>query len=133
MTLLSSTYDSPVGPMTLVAGTTGLRAVVWPERDGRHVGLAGAEIVPGSSPVLDQAARELDEYFAGRRTGFDVPLELEGTSFQLAAWHALAQIPYGETRSYAEQAARIGRPAACARSEPRTVATRSRSSSLATA
>src|SRR6478752_4404532 len=97
MTFLSFTYDSPVGPLTLVAGTTGLRAVAWPERDGRHVGLAGAEIVPGSSRVLAQAARELDEYFAGRRTGFDVPL---------------AQVPYGETRSYAEQAARIGRPAA---------------------
>ena len=112
MTLLSTTYDSPVGTLTLVAGTTGLRAVIWPDRDGRHVGLAGAELERGSSPVLDQAALELDEYFAGDRTGFDVPLQLEGTDFQLAAWQALAQIPYGETRSYTEQAARIGRPTA---------------------
>jgi methylated-DNA-[protein]-cysteine S-methyltransferase len=112
MTLLSSTYDSPVGELTLVAGPTGLRAVSWPDRDWRHVGLARAEIAAGSSPVLDQASRELDEYFAGDRTFFDVPLELEGTSFQLAAWQALAEIPYGETRSYSAQAARIGRPAA---------------------
>jgi methylated-DNA-[protein]-cysteine S-methyltransferase len=112
MTLLSSTYDSPVGMLTLVAGPTGLRAVAWPDRDWRHVGLGGADVETGTSSVLDQAAQELDEYFAGGRTAFDVPLELEGTPFQLAAWHALARIPYGETRSYAEQAARIGRPAA---------------------
>ena len=112
MALLSSTYDSPVGTLTLVAGATGLRAVVWPGRDGRRVGLEGSAVEPGRSPVLARAAAELAEYFAGDRTSFGVPLELEGTDFQLAAWRALADIPYGETRSYAEQAARIGRPSA---------------------
>jgi len=112
MTLFFSTYDSPVGTLTLVAGETGLRAVVWPGRDWRHVGLAGVSAEPGRSRVLDRAALELDEYFAGDRTTFDVPLELEGTDFQLAAWRALGDIPYGETRSYSEQAARIGRPSA---------------------
>ena len=52
------------------------------------------------------------EYFARVRTAFDLPLDLEGTPFQLEAWRALAEIPYGETRTYAEQASRIGRPAA---------------------
>jgi methylated-DNA-[protein]-cysteine S-methyltransferase len=112
MTLLSTTYDSPVGTLTLVAGETGLRAVAWPDRNGRHVGLSRALVTAGSSPVLTETARQLDEYFAGTRTSFDVPLELDGTSFQLAAWRALGRIPYGETRSYAEQAARIGRPTA---------------------
>lgn len=112
MTLRSSTYESPVGTLTLVAGSTGLRAVIWPGRDGRQVGRDGVAVERGRSPVLDSAARELDEYFAGDRTSFDVPLELEGTAFQLAAWRALAAIPYGETRSYTEQAARIGRPTA---------------------
>jgi len=112
MTLLSTTYDSPVGTLTLVAGSKGLRAVIWPARDGRHVGLAGTDVEPGRSAILEQAASELDEYFAGDRTSFDVPLELEGTEFQLAAWNALADIPYGETRSYTEQATRIGRPTA---------------------
>jgi methylated-DNA-[protein]-cysteine S-methyltransferase len=112
MTLLSSTYDSPVGTLTLVAAPAGLKAIAWPDRDWRHVGLDSADVEPGSSPFLDQTERELDEYFAGDRTSFDVPLELEGTDFQLAAWRALAAIPYGETRSYAEQATRIGRPSA---------------------
>jgi len=112
MTLLSSTYDSPVGTLTLVAGSTGLRAISWPDREWRHVGLQGADVELGSTPVLERTARELDEYFAGDRTSFDVPLELEGTDFQLAAWRALAAIPYGETRSYSEQAVRIGRPSA---------------------
>jgi methylated-DNA-[protein]-cysteine S-methyltransferase len=112
MTLLSTTYDSPVGMLTLVAGSTGLRAIAWPDRSGRHVGLAGADIEPGSSAVLDQAACELDEYFGGGRTSFSVPLDLEGTAFQLATWRALARIPYGETRSYAAQASVIGRPTA---------------------
>jgi methylated-DNA-[protein]-cysteine S-methyltransferase len=112
MTLLSSTYDSPVGTLTLVAGSTGLRAIAWPDRDWRHVGLDGADVESGSSAVLDRAAIELDEYFAGDRVVFDVPLELDGTAFQVAAWQALARIPYGETRSYTEQASVIGRPTA---------------------
>ena len=62
--------------------------------------------------MLDDAADQLAEYFAGTRTAFDLPFDLRGTAFQLAAWNALAEIPYGETRTYAEQAARIGRPAA---------------------
>ena len=63
-----------------------------------------------SNDVLDEAAGQLDEYFARIRTSFDLPLDLRGTPFQVAAWEALAEIPYGETRTYAEQAARIGRP-----------------------
>ena len=65
-----------------------------------------------SIDVLDEAAHQLEEYFAGTRTTFDLPLDLHGTTFQRAAWQALAEIPYGETRTYAEQAARLGRPAA---------------------
>ena len=62
--------------------------------------------------MLDATAAQLDEYFAGTRTAFDLPLDLHGTPFQLAAWQALAEIPYGETRTYGEQADRIGRPSA---------------------
>ena len=62
--------------------------------------------------MLDDAADQLAEYFAGTRRTFDLPLDLRGTAFQLAAWNALAEIPYGETRTYAEQAGRIERPAA---------------------
>ena len=110
--LTSTTYRSPVGTLTLVASASGLRAVIWPgERAGR-VGLAGTTPTSGEAPVLAAATTQLDEYFAGTRTTFDLPLDLRGTAFQLAAWQALREIPYGETRTYAEQAARLGRPAA---------------------
>lgn len=110
--LISTTYESPVGPLTLVAAEAGLRAVIWPDGRLDRVGLGGESLNAGTAPVLDTAAGQLDEYFAGARTSFDLPLDLHGTPFQLAAWRALAEIPYGETRTYAEQAGRIGRPTA---------------------
>ncbi len=54
----------------------------------------------------------MGEYFAGRRTTFDIPLDLRGTEFQVTVWRALAEIPFGQTSTYGEQAARIGRPSA---------------------
>ncbi len=62
--------------------------------------------------VLDEAARQLGDYFAGTRQAFSVPLDLVGTPFQMKAWLALADIPYGTTVSYADQARRIGHPTA---------------------
>ncbi len=64
-------------------------------------------------PVLDQAARELEEYFAGRRQRFDVPLDLSGgTAFQQSVWRALLDIDAGDSQSYSQVAARIGHPSA---------------------
>jgi len=91
--------DSPIGPLGLVASDSGLRAVLF---DGRHIS------ADGRSAVLDEAEHQLDEYFAGERTTFDLPLELDGTDFQRRCWLALATIPYGQTVSYGEQARRIG-------------------------
>ena len=62
------------------------------------------------SPVLKEAATQLQEYFAGERTDFDLPMELDGTPFQRGVWAALSRIPYGETISYGELARRVGRP-----------------------
>ena len=62
--------------------------------------------------MLAVAAAQLSEYFAGTRQEFDLPLDLDGTAFQRRAWTALAKIPYGETRSYGEQARRLGVPRA---------------------
>ncbi len=119
MTILSATnvltaraFASPFGSLTLVGSRAGLRAILWPADDPARAGLSSARLEQGRLDVLDETAQQLDEYFAGARTTFDLPLDLEGTEFQLAAWEALAEIPYGETRSYVEQAARIGRPAA---------------------
>lgn len=104
MTRHTQTVDSPVGALTLVASDIGLQHVGWEVDPG--------DAVEGANRHLEETVRQLDEYFAGTRMTFDLPLDLTGTPFQLAAWHALATIPYGETVSYAEQAERIGRPTA---------------------
>lgn len=96
-------YRSPVGIIRLQADDAGLCAA----------GLAAAAGPDVPGPFVRQAARELEEYFAGQRRRFDVPLSLHGTPFQLKAWAALCAIPYGQTRSYGEQAAAIGNPRAC--------------------
>jgi len=97
--MASSVLDTPIGPLGLVASERGLRAVLFD----------GGRLQPsGSSAVLDDARRPLGEYFCGDRTGFDLPLDLDGTDFQRQCWLALATIPYGQTVSYGEQARRIG-------------------------
>jgi methylated-DNA-[protein]-cysteine S-methyltransferase len=64
------------------------------------------------SPLSEQAERQLAEYFAGVRKNFDLPLKPTGTPFQLTVWQALRQIPYGQTRTYGQIAAAIGKPKA---------------------
>jgi methylated-DNA-[protein]-cysteine S-methyltransferase len=91
--------ETPIGPLTLVAGDGGLREVRW-----------GAGETTGSHPVLDAAGRQLREYFAGERRAFELPLDVAGTPFQRRAWLELAEIPFGTTRTYGEQARRLGRP-----------------------
>ena len=91
--------DTPIGPLGLVASGTGLQAIVF---DGRRIRARER------SPVLAEAARQLDGYFAGELLTFDLPLELRGTDFQRRCWEALASIPYGQTVSYGEQARRLG-------------------------
>jgi O-6-methylguanine DNA methyltransferase len=68
-------------------------------------------IVVGDHPLLDDAEGELRDFLAGRRTTFDLPIEMPGSAFQESVWTALAGIPYGETISYAELARRVGVPA----------------------
>lgn len=65
------------------------------------------------SRLSDMAARELEEYFAGARKSFDIPIETNGTPFQERVWAALREIPYGETRSYGDIAAAVGNGRAC--------------------
>ena len=69
--------------------------------------------VEKKTPLITQAAKMLLEYFDGKRKAFDLPLKPEGTEFQKKAWDALLTIPYGQTRSYKEQAEAVGNPKAC--------------------
>lgn len=111
-TLTSQTLGSPFGQLTLVGSIAGLRAILWADDNPARAGLGQIDLINASSPVLDETAEQLGEYFAGDRRSFDLPLDLHGTPFQLDVWRALAEIPYGETRTYAIQAASIGRPTA---------------------
>ena len=99
--------DSPVGQLTLVAKGGKLAAILWDNERAGRVRLG--EMAPDEGcPVLVETQRQLSEYFAGRRTGFDVPLEFEGTDFQKRVWAALLTIPYGQTRTYLEIARQLG-------------------------
>ncbi|WP_346950419.1 methylated-DNA--[protein]-cysteine S-methyltransferase [Dyella sp.] len=105
-------YDvlpTPIGQLLLVADAQGLREV-WFET-GRQRKSPQPAWVHAARP-LAQARRQLEEYFAGERTCFELKLHPVGTPFQLAVWEELGRIPYGVTISYAELARRIGQPAA---------------------
>ncbi len=86
---------SPIGDLIAVAGEGTLRQL-------RFAGPVPAGPPSPDDPVLAATAAQLDEYFAGRRTGFDLPLELIGSSFERAVWAALCTIPYGEMCSYGD-------------------------------
>jgi AraC family transcriptional regulator of adaptative response / DNA-3-methyladenine glycosylase II len=102
---------SPVGRLRLVARDGGLAAILWPNDDPARVPLAMTP-ARGAHPVLDEAERQVGEYFGGKRSAFDLPLAFAGTTFQQEVWRALLTIPFGQTRSYREIAAMVGRPAA---------------------
>jgi methylated-DNA-[protein]-cysteine S-methyltransferase len=98
--------DSPVGRLLLEGGHDHLRRVAFVKENP-----AGSVKTGGSgSPTLRRAVEQLNAYFAGELREFDLPLDLQGTPFQLGVWRALQDIPYGETISYGELARRIGTP-----------------------
>jgi methylated-DNA-[protein]-cysteine S-methyltransferase len=101
--------DSPVGTLRLVADSHGLREI-WFERE-RHPKQAHPGWIRAAGP-LAFARVQLQQYFAGERQHFDLPLHPHGTPFQLAVWHELGRIPYGATISYGELARRIEQPLA---------------------
>jgi methylated-DNA-[protein]-cysteine S-methyltransferase len=108
-TLYRDTIDSPIGPLRLIADAHGLRRICF-ARD-RHP-RPEDELGEHAPARLVFARRQLDEYFDGRRTQFDLPLRPIGTAFQLAVWEALRAIPFGATWSYVDLAKRIGKPTA---------------------
>jgi len=107
-TLFYVRTPSPVGPLFLAASTKGLVRLEFEARVQKLN--PDSTQLHESKPALAPYLRELDEYFAGERREFSFPLDLRGTEFQLACWHALLEIPYGETRSYRDIAQAIGHP-----------------------
>lgn len=107
--LARSVIESPIGELTIIASDDAVVAIMFGnEPVPSQATLDVVDVEPGEHAVVDEAARQLDEYFEGERLEFDLPLEPRGTPFQLDAWMALRAIPYGETISYGEQARRLG-------------------------
>lgn len=106
-TTVTMPHDTPIGRLVLECDGDVLIGL-WLPNERRHRRNDADDV----APVLKETASQLDEYFAGERTDFDVPMELDGTAFQREVWTELTRIPYGETISYGELARRVGRPSA---------------------
>lgn len=109
---------TPLGPMMAAASESALHLLEFTDRRMLETQLerlgkkTGAVLAPGRNALLDQTEGELAAYFDGTRTAFTLPLAPAATDFQQTVWDALETIPYGETRSYADQAVMIDRPTA---------------------
>lgn len=95
---------TPIGPLTLTADEDALVGISF----GIDEATTRSTVRDDDCPVLKEARRQLEEYFAGVRTEFDLPLAPRGTPFQLRVWEQLRLIPYGSTTSYGELASRLG-------------------------
>jgi methylated-DNA-[protein]-cysteine S-methyltransferase len=109
MTTHYATTDSPIGELLILGDDESVHGLLINgdgDFDERKLDLIRDQ------ELFDGTIRQLDEYFAGERDAFDLPLEPQGTEFQRSVWNALAAIPFGETRSYGQIAAKVGRPKA---------------------
>jgi methylated-DNA-[protein]-cysteine S-methyltransferase len=117
MNCYTTTVESPCGPLFCLVGENGAVMRIEFEngrekqRLAREMESRGVRLVEDAERTAE-VRRQLEEYFAGRRQTFDLPLAPEGTSFEKTVWEELRRIPFGETRSYAEVARAIGRPGA---------------------
>lgn len=98
---------SPVGLIRLIATAQGLAAILWEGEDYKRTKLPTPQR-DDAFPVLLQTEQQLNEYFEKKRTTFDIPLDLEGTAFQVSVWKALLDIPYGITQTYGGLARLLG-------------------------
>lgn len=111
MTIYYQLHDSPTGELLLLSNGDALTALHMTA--GKYVPTAQSDWVRDEQlPVLTQTKHELDAYFLGKLRTFTLPLAPQGTDFQKRAWIALTRIPYGETRSYGQQAQIVGQPSA---------------------
>ena len=117
-TLYITEYESPCGGL-LLGELDGMICLCDWIINGRgrktlkKFGRSGVKVVePGDTELTDKVAQELDEYFAGKRVAFDIPLRLIGTEFQKRVWEKLLSVPFGETLSYRVIAESVGKPTA---------------------
>ena len=108
--------DSPIGDLLVATSGRGVAAISFDPEPGEHLErlarIAGPRVLR-SPRAVDDARRELDEYFVGRRRAFDLPLDLHSLPpFTISVLRELARVPYGETTTYGTLAARVGRPQA---------------------
>jgi len=101
---------SPVGDLHIVSTGTALAALVFDNGWGSFLACERWEISEGEDAVTAKTEAQLNEYFAGRRKDFDIPLHLTGTDFQNLAWNGLLKIPFGKTVSYSEQSKALNKP-----------------------
>lgn len=105
-----NTYELSMGTFTMVSEDGSITEI---ERGSFCPEPPSKKCIKESTPLLETAARQLEEYFQGKRTEFSLPLSPKGSAFQQKVWNALCTIPYGETRSYKQIAEQIGSPKAC--------------------
>ena len=114
--ITTSRIPTPLGHVVAGATEKGICLLEYEDHAqsqlSRLTKLLHARFVPSHNALLNALQNQLEEYFAGKRKNFDLPLILVGTSFQKQVWQSLQTIPYGWTRSYQEQAAMVGNPAA---------------------
>jgi methylated-DNA-[protein]-cysteine S-methyltransferase len=101
--------ETPIGVLTIESNGDAITHITLPEKSSRKLPNPDNSTFPD---VMKSAASQLNEYFAGERNEFDLPIALQGTDFQKDVWMTLADIPYGKTISYAELAGMVGRPTA---------------------
>lgn len=109
MTYAYDHVPSPIGTLKIAAGDNGLVALLWENDDPKRVRMSASRHEP-DHPILQQTRHQLAQYFAGQRKEFAIPIDLIGTDFQRRVWHALLEIPYGRTRTYASIAESVGAP-----------------------
>jgi len=107
LTTTTMPLETPIGRLVLESDGDTLIGVRLPNDRRPNHHQHDIDDVP---PVLKETATQLEEYFAGERSEFELPMELDGTDFQRQVWTELSRIPYGETISYGELARRVGRP-----------------------
>ena len=107
--LNSIVIDSPMGKLTIAATASGIAAIGFGTEDFNSLATKlKLTLSNTSTPLLENCVKQLEEYFAGKRRSFSLPMHLVGTEFQQKVWHALMSIPYGETISYKEESQRVG-------------------------